>query len=169
MSFKAKDLAYDAKEPAFLQKLRGQYGSQDGRLERPTTRPRKPKADTGDDDDEPTYVDEETNEVITKEDYAALVRGNDQQDPEGNGKSAADQTSPEDVEDKPTAEKDAPISKQAIAEIGGPKKRKQAKVVVGEDHPPAGDETENAPRKDPGSRKPKQKKKKIKLSFDDET
>ncbi|EAU33917.1 conserved hypothetical protein [Aspergillus terreus NIH2624] len=162
MSFKAKNLSYDAKEPAFLQRLRNQYGNNTGRLERPMTRPRKPK-DANVDDDEPTYVDEETNEVISKEEYEALVRA-EETSKEG---PAEDGETPSrvDQDGKSTTEKEAPASKQAIAEIGGPKKRKQAKVV-GDDHPP--EESEDLPRKDAGSRKPKQKKKKIKLSFDEE-
>ncbi|KAL5363362.1 hypothetical protein BJX96DRAFT_118051 [Aspergillus floccosus] len=165
MSFKAKNLSYDAKEPAFLQRLRNQYGNNTGRLERPMTRPRKPK-DANVDDDEPTYVDEETNEVISKEEYEALVRASDQSEEKPKEGPAEDGESPSRVnkDGKPTTEKEAPVSKQAIAEIGGPKKRKQAKVV-GDDHPT--EESEDLPRKDAGSRKPKQKKK-IKLSFDEE-
>ncbi|KAL4889627.1 hypothetical protein BDV59DRAFT_205139 [Aspergillus ambiguus] len=166
MSFKAKDLSYDAKEPAFLQRLRNQYGGTAGRLERPMTRPRKPK-DTHVDDDEPTYVDEATNEVISKEEYEALVRADDPSEEKPAEGSAGDgESSSQATKDRnPATEKGAPVSKQAIAEIGGPKKRKQAKVV-GDDQPP--EESEDTPRKDTGSRKPKQKKKKIKLSFDEE-
>ena len=51
--------------------------------------------------------------------------------------------------------------RQAIAEIGGPKKRKQAKIIGGEDTP------EDAQPLLKPSRKPKQTKKKVKLSFDD--
>lgn len=52
-----------------------------------------------------------------------------------------------------------------MAEIGGPKKRKQAKVVGEENkEPEVGEEQREAP----ASRKSKQKKKKIKLSFDEE-
>jgi hypothetical protein len=60
-------------------------------------------------------------------------------------------------------EEDGPKSQQNLAEIGAQKKRKQARVV-GE-----GDiEDKDAVREDnPSTRKPKQKKKKIKLSFDD--
>ncbi|KAI9928112.1 hypothetical protein ASPWEDRAFT_39094 [Aspergillus wentii DTO 134E9] len=155
MSYNAKNLAYEAKQPSFLQKLRSQYGDTSGRLERPIARPRKEKQDDGD-DDEPTYVDEESNEVISKEDYAALVRDSNKED-ENPTQDSAEQTSKPDEK-----EKEAP-SKQSLAEIGGPKKRKQAKVVGEENNAPEKEEE----RKEGPNRKPKQKKKKIKLSFDD--
>lgn len=163
MSFKSKNLAYEAKEPAFLQRLKNQYGGTSGRLERPIARPRKQK-DNHDDDDEPTYVDEESNEVISKGEYEALVRGSN----EGPGKEGPDQGqsgSQDKEESKASTEAGAPISKQNMAEIGGPKKRKQAKVI-GEEEPPA--EKVETSQKDTGSRKPRQKKKKIKLCFDEE-
>ncbi|KAE8154963.1 hypothetical protein BDV25DRAFT_146761 [Aspergillus avenaceus] len=161
MSFNSKNLAYDAKEPAFLQRLKNQYGDTSGRLERPIARPRLAK-NNNDDDDEPTYVDEESNEVISKEDYEALVRDSNKET-EGSMKDASGQGQSNREEDKGSAEKEASLPKQNIAEIGGPKKRKQAKLIGEEDPPP---EREEKSSNDTGSRKPKQKKKKIKLSFD---
>ncbi|PYH40200.1 DUF4604 domain-containing protein [Aspergillus saccharolyticus JOP 1030-1] len=167
MSFKSKNLAYEAKEPAFLQRLRNQYGDNSGRLERPVARARKPREEH--DDDGPTYVDEESNDIISKEEYEALVRGN---------KSTEDGDHPEKDQDKfaepagegsksgAEGEAEASVSKQNIAEIGGPRKRKQAKVI-GEDAPAAeSEEKTNTKKKDSGVRKAKQKK--IKLSFDDD-
>lgn len=58
---------------------------------------------------------------------------------------------------------DGPKSHQKLAEIGGQKKRKQAKVV-GEENVA---EDDTVQEDNPSTRKPKQKKKKIKLSFDD--
>jgi len=52
-----------------------------------------------------------------------------------------------------------------VAEIGVPKKRKQAKVVGEDSKEP---EIGEGQREAPAARKPKQKKKKIKLSFDEE-
>ncbi|PLB44262.1 hypothetical protein P170DRAFT_467979 [Aspergillus steynii IBT 23096] len=164
MSYNAKNLAYEAKEPAFLQKLKGQYGDTSGRLQQPISRPRRPKDDTGD-DDAPTYVDEESNEVISKEEYEAMVRGGAPKEEES-GEKTADRENPSggDEDTQYKTEKDGPSSKQNLAEIGGQKKRKQAKVI-GEDAPEA--ETEEAQPKEPAPRKSKQKKKKIKLSFDE--
>jgi Domain of unknown function (DUF4604) len=53
--------------------------------------------------------------------------------------------------------------KQNVAEIGGSKKRKQGKVV-GEMNVGEIDETHE---RSPSARKPRQKKKKVKLSFDE--
>ncbi|RAL14554.1 DUF4604 domain-containing protein [Aspergillus homomorphus CBS 101889] len=163
MSFKSKDLAYEAKEPAFLQRLRNQYGDNSGRLERPVARPRKPREEH--DDDGPTYVDEESNDIISKEEYEALVRGDKPTEDDDRPDQNQDKvTGPISEGSKPATESEASASKQNIAEIGGPRKRKQAKVV-GEDAPAA--ESEDTKKRDSGARKPKQKKK-IKLSFDDD-
>lgn len=156
----------ETNEPPFLQRLRNQYGDTSGRLERPIARPRKPKDDTGD-DDEPTYVDEESHDVISKEEYESLVReSNQKEDVHATGNSLTqDESAPKTHTDESTAEKEPPTSKQNLAEIGGQKKRKQAKVV-GEDNAP---ESKEEPTEKATSQKPKQKKKKkIKLSFDEE-
>lgn len=155
----------DSSLPPFLQRLQGQYGDTSGRLERPIERPRKPKHD--DDDDEPTYVDEESHEVISKEEYKALVQDSSQKGGKRSTDGPADkeQDTAGSEKDKGDTEKDAPASKQNLAEIGGPKKRKQAKVVGEDNKAPEG---EGEQREAPTARKPKQKKKKIKLSFDDE-
>lgn len=159
------DIKPDSKDPPFLQRLRGQYGTTTGRLERPIARPRKPKQD--DDDDEPTYVDEESHDVISKEEYQALVQESNQKDDECPEQEPADEEQSlqgSDGKDNADTAKDAPVSKQNVAEIGGPKKRKQAKVVGKDNKEPEEEEQ----RETPTVRKPKQKKKKIKLSFDEE-
>ncbi|PKY03470.1 hypothetical protein P168DRAFT_290638 [Aspergillus campestris IBT 28561] len=161
MSFKAKDLTYDSKEPAFLQRLKNQYGNSTGRLERPAARPRLAKRD--DEDDAPTYVDEESNEVLTKEEYEALVRGDDPQKAgEATDGATPQQREEPSVGDNPTDTARA-TPKQNVVDVGGPRKRKQAKVV-GEESSAGRDQT---PPKELASTKPKGKKKKIKLSFDD--
>lgn len=149
----------EANEPAFLSKLRGQYGSSEGRLERPAMRPRKAKDPKDEEDDEPVYVDEESNEVISKEEYKALVKGDD----------PTDDTSTADNKDESKPQSDTAASKQSnLTEIGGQKKRKQAKVV-GEDNKPEPEEMQpkETQPKTAATRKPK-KAKKIKLSFDEE-
>ena len=184
MSYNAKNLSYgmalpkftllsltypETNEPPFLQRLRNQYGDTSGRLERPIARPRKPKDDNGD-DDEPTYVDEESNEVISKEEYESLVReSNQKENADATGDSATqDDSAPKTHTDESTAENEPPTTKQNLAEIGGQKKRKQAKVV-GEDNAPEAPESKEEPKEKAASQKPKQKKKKkIKLSFDEE-
>ncbi|KAL4782240.1 hypothetical protein BJX76DRAFT_333219 [Aspergillus varians] len=162
MAFNAKNFAYDAKEPAFLQRLRGQYGNTSGGLERPVSqRPRRVRNDN--EDDGPTYVDAESNEVISKEDYQAMVNGggDEQSEQPGSGVKDEDAVADEDGDSKKT---EGATSKQKLAEIGGPRKRKQAKVI-GDEVQEA--ESEDVQPKDSGPRKPKQKKKKIKLSFEE--
>ncbi|GAD93210.1 conserved hypothetical protein [Paecilomyces variotii No. 5] len=160
MSFKSKNLNYEAKEPPFLQRLKSQYGgANSSRHERPIPRPRRLQKD--EDDDAPTYVDEETNEVISKEEYESLVQG---EKGDGSQDEAKDETASAPAKEKADqAESETGTQqKQNIAEIGGPKKRKQGRVVGEEDAPDSGERQESS-----SSRKPKQKKKKIKLSFDE--
>ncbi|KAJ5977951.1 hypothetical protein N7501_001293 [Penicillium viridicatum] len=149
---------YDAKQPAFLQKLRGQYGDNTGRLERPALRPTRLKVNKDDDDDEPTYIDEESNEVISKEEYKALVGENS---PKGEGE-AGDSAKDNFTGNQDKSQAELSTSKQNnLTEVGGQRKRKQAKVV-GEDKAEAEEVQPKAT-----SKKPK-KPKKIKLSFDEE-
>ncbi|KAJ5812746.1 hypothetical protein N7447_009769 [Penicillium robsamsonii] len=148
---------YDAKQPAFLQKLRGQYGDNSGRLERPALRPTRLKVNDDDDDDEPTYLDEESNEVISKEEYKALIgeSGPKEEDTAGNSKDKS-------TGDQEKSQTEHSTGKQNnLTEVGGQRKRKQAKVV-GEDNAEAEEVQPKATSKK--SKKPK----KIKLSFDEE-
>ena len=197
MSFNAKNLSYgawptpgflmlpltfylDATDPPFLRKLRGQHGGTDGRLERPIARPRNPKRND-DDDDEPTYVDEESHEVISKEEYKALVQDSNPKDEDGKNSTQEvdkDQSGAQGPEGTQTDNgKDAPASKQKVTEIGGPKKRKQARVIGEENKDKVQEgggegegegEGNEKQQEAPTARKSKQKKKKIKLSFDEE-
>lgn len=158
----------EAKEPAFLQKLRGHYGDTSGRLERPAARPRKLKNKDDEDDDAPVYVDEESNEVISKAEYEALVGGgSDQKD----GDASVKDKSTENGQDHAQSQTETTTAKQSnLTEVGGPRKRKQVKVV-GDDEPEekSGDKqvADEAQPKAPAPRKSK-KVKKIKLSFDEE-
>lgn len=155
----------EAKEPPFLQRLKNQYGgANSSRHERPIPRPRRLQKD--EDDDAPTYVDEETNEVISKEEYESLVRGDKGEDTREEREHPNDETTSaltKEGADKLNSETEVTQQKQNIAEIGGPKKRKQGRVVGEEDAP---DEAEQR-QESSSSRKPKQEKKKIKLSFDE--
>ncbi|KAJ5370632.1 uncharacterized protein N7496_006724 [Penicillium cataractarum] len=161
-------LAYEAKEPAFLQKLRGHYGDTSGRLERPAARPRKLKDKNEEDDDAPVYVDEESNEVLSKAEYEALVGGgSDQKDDET---SAKDNPAGTGQDNAPSQTETSTAKQSNLTEVGGPRKRKQVKVV-GEDEPEEKSEdkqeADEAKPKAPAPRKSK-KAKKIKLSFDEE-
>lgn len=161
MIFLKQNLFIDSQEPAFLQKLRGQYGDTSGRLERPIERVRKAKNPKDDEDDEPVYVDEESNEVISKEDYKALVKG----DPQSEEASAAGKAA--ESEDKTQSSAESSKAQSNLTEIGGQKKRKQVKVIGEETKPESEPAAEEPLAKASASRKPK-KAKKIKLSFDEE-
>lgn len=159
----------EAKEPAFLQKLRGHYGDTSGRLERPSARPRKLRDRNDEDDDAPVYVDEESNEVISKAEYEALVGG--ENDPKDNEATTKDIPT-ENEQAFTQSQTETSTAKQSnLTEVGGPRKRKQAKVV-GENEQKEKFE-ENLPEVDqvqPKAAAPRKSKKakKIKLSFDDE-
>lgn len=158
----------EAKEPAFLQKLRGHYGDTSGRLERPAARPRRLKDKNEEDDDAPVYVDEESNEVISKAEYEALVGGGtDQKDDKASAKDQSTEKGQEDAQ----SQTETPAAKQSnLTEVGGPRKRKQVKVVgedESEEKPGDKQQADEAQTKAPAPRKAK-KAKKIKLSFDEE-
>ncbi|KAJ5558799.1 hypothetical protein N7535_009320 [Penicillium sp. DV-2018c] len=149
---------YEAKQPAFLQKLRGQYGDNTGRLERPALRPTRLKVNRDDDEDEPTYVDEESNEVISKEQYKALVGESGSKEEGEDATSAKDPSTAR--EDNPAAAV-GPTKQSNLTEVGGQRKRKQVKVV--------GEDKADAEEVQPKSASKKSKKsKKIKLSFDED-
>lgn len=179
MSFNAKNLSYgmflhiyqvgvfincslESKEPAFLRRLRSEHAAGDtSRHERPLARPRK-LGDAGKfDDDDPTYVDEQNHEVITREAYEALVLKSGTAAPES-GKLVEHALSEAATTGEPAKEESG--SKETIAGIGGSTKRRLAKVV--------GDEEEikealHESEKDTRTPKRGKKGKKIKLSFDD--
>lgn len=178
MAFKAKDLHYDhSNEPAFLRKIREQNSGLDGRHERPVARPKRVKVD--EDDDGPTYVDEEGGETLTKAEYEALVAKGDAA---GNsnatgGEGTVDVRSKSvgrdfnDSEALPgdTGGKDLDLERKQkpIAEAGlGSKKRKVARVIGDEDEndDPKDEKTGAATKQKP---KKKSKAKPIKLSFGD--
>jgi hypothetical protein len=169
MSFKAKDLKFEANEPAFLRRLRGQVTGNDpdrdpDRHITPVALPKKPKQE--DQDDAPTYVMEGSDATISKEEYATLT-----------GSKNSDQSDKKDdvVKSKQEAAEskaDAPRTKQKLTDVGIVSKKRKAIKVVGDD---SEDETSvDRPSIGKGAtstaKKPKKKANAIKLSFggDDE-
>lgn len=132
-------------------------GEDSARHERPIPRNKRLKQD--DEDDAPTYVLEDTNQSMTKEEYEAFVKDKD---------SKEDGTAEEDGDTKQQTKVEAK-SKDKIIEIGAnSKKRKAAKIISDEQ-----DEPENKPKdvKKPDAmmaKKPKKKAKAVKLTFGDE-
>ncbi|EEA28586.1 hypothetical protein TMatcc_003070 [Talaromyces marneffei ATCC 18224] len=168
MAFNAKNLSYDRSEPAFLRKLRDQYGGADNvRHERPVPRPRKPK--DNDDDDAPVYVDEETNETISKEDYEQLVNGTEGKDEstDQDEKGLEESTDAADSKATEQAAGDETKTQQNLAEIGTQKKRRKAKVIQEDDVAEDGSRSKDSSATSKSSAKPNAKRKKIKLSFDE--
>jgi len=146
-----------------LRKLRDQQAGRDtDRHEHQIARPKRPKVDA--DDDGPTYVNEDSNTTLSKEEYQALLAA------EGSAAISATITAPKPLEvtstqDEPAAMKEGePAQKsQEIVEIGkNQKKRRAARMIV------ADDESEPSPL--PAAKEPKKvkKAKAIKLSFDAE-
>ncbi|KZZ93105.1 hypothetical protein AAP_02571 [Ascosphaera apis ARSEF 7405] len=182
MSFNSKNLHYDKNEPSFLKKLRSQYGSGNSALDRrnPVNRPGAAKRLLNDpDEDEPTYVDEESNEVISREEYQSMLKGEEggQEKGGGEGKEGAEQGQSQGSERSKA---------QLTAEIGGVKRKKQAKIIGGDDGESDDDEKKKKKKSTnegataetkgnlenddkPAMKKVQQKKKqkkKIKLSYD---
>lgn len=175
MSFKSKDLSYSQNEPAFLRRIRGEIrGSVDDpdRQINPVARPSISKRLKKDEeDDAPTYVLEETNQDLSKEEYEAMLKGE-----EAAAKDAAEKKAKVESNSALSTPQHASLpsasSKQKVTEVGGLlKKRKAAKIVGQDDDEDADNKTQTG--KEPGSKdakKPakKTKTKAIKLSFGDE-
>ncbi|EXJ78829.1 hypothetical protein A1O1_09231 [Capronia coronata CBS 617.96] len=187
MAFNAKNLEYNKQEPAFLRKLRGEFGGLDGRHNIQIARPKKDRLKTGDDDDDPVILDEQ-GERVDKAEFERRMKEDEVE------KELAGEVNGEgEPEAQGEAERQKATERQRVTEIGaatGPKKRKAVKVVgeYGEDgegdsnenhsddnsgshskqvaHKKA-EESEAKPTKKKDSVTAKKKAKKIKLSFDD--
>jgi hypothetical protein len=181
MAFNPKNLQYEKQEPAFLRRLKGEYGGLDGRHNVQIARPKKDRLKTGDEDeDDPVIVDEQ-GERIEKDEFERRMRGEHGAELENPESSKSNEKADELALTGKT--KEAEAERQKVTEIGGSsslaKKRKAAKVVGGD----VDDGNDNARRiskqeesrqakideepskKDPTA--PKKKSKKIKLSFDE--
>lgn len=190
MSFNAKNLTYgpstctksiyqilidipESNEPSFLRKLKSEYGGNNsGRHERPLARPRKHRGADEDEDDAPTYVDEESHDTFTKTEYEALMNTKDETVPQAKDVKGEEATDLADggAESTSIAKDQAvelpnPAKREIVATIGGIGKRRLAKVV-GEY--PDGEESKEIRKSATGVKKTTNPKKKVKLSFDEE-
>ncbi|KAI9749417.1 MAG: hypothetical protein M4579_006883 [Chaenotheca gracillima] len=170
MSFNAKNLSYELEQPSFLRKLRGQYDrGESERHERPNPRPQKNR--DGVEDDEPTYVDEDSNETVSKAEYEALVT--ESTDPTTTAEKPKGGTGGDTAEaDSSSLPPEAPTqsrSREQLADIGARSKRKAVKAV-GQDNDEGGSAHREKSRSPSVSKSNKNKKarKKVKLSFDDD-
>ena len=168
MAFKAKDLHYEKQEPAFLRKLRGEYGGDRHNVS--IARPSKPRLDTGDDDG-PTIVDE-AGESVTKDQYEAMARDDELGKRTGSAEPSIEGENVKAQAGDSLPRKEEQLKPEKLAAIGGSSKRKQGKVVGHEGEHQNEDTFEDKVNEthDPAqsSQKSKSKKKKIKLSFDEE-
>ncbi|KAF2000964.1 hypothetical protein P154DRAFT_522226 [Amniculicola lignicola CBS 123094] len=157
MSLKAKDLEYDASQPAFLRRLRGELTTDDSaRHERPIPRTKR-MMKQDEDDDGPTYVMEDGNQSLTKAEYEALVAGDDPQEKEG----AESKAGGDEIKEEHLAKQSSTDIK---AEAPRPTKKRKVGKVIGGDGPT--DEAEKKVGAKP-AKKAKKKAKAIKLSFAD--
>lgn len=166
MSFKSKNLEFEASEPAFLRRLRGQArGNIDDpdRHTNPTALSKAPERLENDEDDAPTYVVEGSNATVTKEEFEKLVSGKSTE-LESSEAIKASETGKETDQDASKSLKSA----QKVAEVGVmSKKRKATRVVGDEDENEAIDSSKDQKVKS-SSKKAKSRSKAVKLSFDDE-
>ncbi|KAK4981980.1 hypothetical protein LTR50_007861 [Elasticomyces elasticus] len=170
MAFKAKDLHFEKNDPPFLRRLRAEQAGKnlDDRHERATPRPKRLKRDGDSDEDEPTYVVEESNDTLSKAEYEAMAAAGKSTAAlcnAGPGTSAS-QSVTSHAEEAEHDAKDDPVPerarvKQHVADAGpGPRKRKAVRVAGG------GGAEEGDGRAGGGAhRKVKKKTKAVKLSF----
>lgn len=167
MSFKAKDLQYERQEPAFLRRLKaGITGADDDpdRQINPLPLPKKPKRLENDEDDGPTYVVEDSNETLTKEEYEELVKKSkddgDGEKPATPGKS--------DTAEVAARKDDSNRPKQPSVQAGAVSKKRKAVKVIGDDEAGEHEEPSQAAISKKSVIAKGKKKPKVKLSFDGE-
>jgi hypothetical protein len=116
-----------------------------------------------DEDDAPTYVMEDSNQSLTKEEYDALVSGKD-------AKNDEPETSKEVAKELPTSKNST--AKDKIAGVGTTAKKRKAAKVIGEEQDTGDkdeDEDKNAKKTNTiAAKKPKKRTKAVKLTFGDE-
>lgn len=130
-------------------------GDDSARHERPIPRNKRMKQD--DEDDAPTYVLEDTNQSMTKEEYEAFVA---EKDPNEEVVSEQEGAPKKAAEAKP---------KVKIAEVGSNAKKRKAAKVIGDEQEDSKDKPKDVKTAETKTvKKPKKKAKAVKLTFGDE-
>ncbi len=184
---KANALSYDSNLPPFLQRLRALHSSNsaDGRHANPVARPKRVRCEEDEEEDEPTYIDENGNQISNAE--MNDIR-NARSDADGDVEMGGSSPTPEGVQSKRGSPEsnEMEISKgtmgrerEKMAAIGAGRRRKVGRVV-GAGGPMSPTEemggevlqmrelgTENVTAPVVPKNKPKKKTKKVKLSFGD--
>lgn len=133
-------------------------GEDSARHERPIPRNKRMKQD--DEDDAPTYVLEDTNQSMTKEEYEAFVAEKGLKEEAKLEKEGDAREQMKDDESKP---------KDKITEVGvNTKKRKVAKIISDEQEQSKDESNDTKKLETKISKKPKKKTKAVKLTFGDE-
>ena len=163
-------------EPAFLRRLRGQYGGSN--LDSPkhdqgVARPKKRLLLEECDEDSPVYIDDTTRHTLSQEEYDALIKSDhepvrepsDTEDVNkistlGDKPTQGQQGSPGQAEPPPAMSCDI----KGVASVGAKKKRRTGLVVGDDEEEPADSSTK--PLTEVGKVR-KKKPKRIKISFDD--
>ena len=165
-----------APEPAFLRRLKQHHGSDDAaRHGRDLGRPQAPKrlkmAEGDEDEDAPTYVDGQTNDVISSADYKTLIETSSADIKRAPPEHAANVVTPDAsviaVEDSVEQDPSRALDLK-VAAIGERRKRRAARVV-GDDDNDSSQLNPSTPKPVPAyTTKARKKVKKSPLSFDDE-
>ncbi|KAL9633257.1 MAG: hypothetical protein Q9204_003471 [Flavoplaca sp. TL-2023a] len=174
MSFNAKNLTYESKDPSFLRRLKGEFGATDAvRQQRPQARPKRLRNTHEEDDDQPIYVnDQDPSETLSKAEYDALLRASSTvQQPVREAPPDVDVPTSNVTEVRPTssagvrAEHESAM-KERSAGIGGRSKKRSAKIV-GDDA--LSDKAQKSMNEAHVVKKSAPKRaKKMKLSFEDD-
>ncbi|KAI4260610.1 MAG: hypothetical protein LQ352_000171 [Teloschistes flavicans] len=174
MAFDPKNLTYESSEPAFLRKLRGEYGASDtARHQRQQLRPRKKINADEKDEDEPVYVhDEDPHTPISKADYDAMMKVPTMEQRSAkktevvNNTQATDTTNTEVTAFATSGAVNEVHPRQELATIGGVLRKRAAKIIA--DSGSADEAHSSANRLRDVKRKSLKQGKKPKLSFQDD-
>ena len=154
------DEVTEANEPAFLRRLRSEHGGGDAsRHERPQARSKKRMNDE-DQDDQPVYVIEETNESLSKAACEKLAKEEDLDEQDSNLNAQNGETG--EKTQPPVQEVQVPTDK--VAAIGSSNKKRSARVIGDNEHETGNPKSTEASKH--GKVSKGKKGKKIKLSFD---
>lgn len=133
-------------------------GEDSARHERPIPRNKRLKQD--DEDDAPTYVLEDTNQSMTKEEYEEFI-----------GKKKTEEVGDKEQKDTPNdSTNDEPAKpKDKITEVGTNARKRKAAKIISDDQGDNKDQPKDEKKIDVKTvKKPKKKGKAVKLTFGDE-
>ena len=171
------DLFTEKGEPAFLRRLRGQYGGfnlNSPRQDQGVARPKKRLLSEDCDEDSPVYIDDTTRNTLSQEEYDALIKSDhepvkeplesedvDKRSKIGDRSTQGQQDSPGQVGPPPAMSCDV----KGVASVGAKKKKRTGIVVRDDEEEPVDDIITKSSKEIEKVRKKKPKR--IKISFED--